>query len=141
MRFSMKTISRFNCGPAFADARVNLVVYDSDNQNDLKEIQRRFKKKRAFGGHVYFKDFQESCWTKPICVIINKRVLRPGGDELSKVFRTLPHEITHLIGALAEWFNISAMDEPCAYLCGSVTKQFQLALLQHLGYEIIKKGD
>ena len=133
---NMKTISKFNCGPAFAQTKINLVVF---NEEEWPAIAKRFGhegKRNIPGGFVHLKEWRISRGTKPIFVVINA----DGGDPKNRPFRTLPHELTHLIGILEEEFRVSAgQSEPVAYLSGYLFAQFQPALLKYLGYEIKKR--
>ena len=140
----MKKISKFDCGPAFAMAKVVLYEYNAEDPKSLARAMK-FRRERGKkvsnhvpGGFCVFDDFRSSRGTAPIYIFVGAQGRK---DPLDGVFRTLPHEIDHVVGFLCENWKIKSVDEPAAYLCGYMTKQFQKDLLKSLGYEIVKKEE
>ena len=88
-------------------------------------------------GHTSPRRWAQSHGADPIYIFVNTN----RKNELSSVFRTLPHEISHAIGNVAEKFNLEYNSEPVAYSVGFVTEAFQIALLKELGYCVKKKEE
>lgn len=141
----MKKVSTFDCGPAFAMTKVILYAY---NKEDKKSVTKMKKFRDLYGkpgmkntstpsGCCLFEDWRQTKARRPIYVVLN--IVRE--IPLNAIFRTLPHELSHISGFLSDNFHVDPILEPIAYTMGYMTEQFQKDLLRELGYEITRKEE
>lgn len=140
----MKQISKFECGPMAARAKVILMVYNSEDQKSVDRLAKFRgsscpcgKKAGTPAGLSHFQKWISTKGKDPIYVVINTH----RKNSLDAVFNTLPHEINHVTAFIAEKMIIGAGEEPISYLSGYMNSQFQQALLKELGYEVVKKEE
>lgn len=132
----MKKLIKYDCGPALANTIVELYAFDNMDKSSLAEVAKLREEPQPYGkgtGVTSFKAWEKDR-SQPIRIFVNTN----RDDVLSAVFRTIPHELDHLIGCLAESFKVDSGSEPLAYLCGDITSEFQHAMIKELGYCFVK---
>ena len=131
----MQTVKKFSCGPAFAMTEVRLVCYDNEAEDDIAKMVKKFGRRRPSNGFCYFKEWEKHIGAGPIYIVVAT------ASPLHRIFRTLPHEVCHVVGFLAERFNIDSIEEPAAYVQGYMVEAFQKALMKEYGYEVKRKRE
>lgn len=130
----MKKIKTFDCGPCLANVCIELYAFDNKNIDSLAKVAKLRNQPQPYGkgsGVTSYSAWAENK-TQPIRVFVNTN----RKSKLTAVFRTIPHEIDHIIGRLSNEFEVDSGSEPMVYLCGSLTETFQKAMLKELGYKL-----